>query len=209
MINGSISATLNISGQSLNSLVARSAPGGLAQDVNLPAGLAGTLTTRTSDAEGVATVAEGHGLTGGDKIDVYWAGGLRYGVTVDSVTSTTITFGTGGAGAGDNLPAQGTAIVVAAQVTIDEAFDGDDLAMIAAGATLVGSGTAARAHLTFLDAGGATLHAVELAGGEAWSWASGTGAANPLTGNPVASIRVTAGTAAETRLQIAGIYQST
>lgn len=209
MINGSISATLNIGGQSLNSLVARSAPGGLAQDVNLPAGLAGTLTTRTDDTHGVLTVSAGHGVEGGDKIDIYWAGGLRYGVTVDSVTSTTITFGTAGAGAGDNLPAQDTAIVVAVQVTIDEAFDGDDLEMIAAGATLVAGGSAGRAHLTFLDAGGATLHAVELAGGEAWSWAAGTGAANPLTGNPVASIKATAGTAAATRLQIAGIYQST
>lgn len=208
MYTGTIGKTVTIAGIQIQATATRSEAGLIGQDVNLPAGLAGTLTTRTSNTEGVLTVASGHGVSGGDKIDIYWEGGLRYGATVDSVTSTTITFGTAGAGAGDNLPAADTALVVAEQVTIDEAFDGDDLQMIVAAATFTAGGSNARAHVAFLDAGGDVLFAVELADGEGWDWTADTGVANPLTGDPVASIKVSAGTAAATRVQLVGLYTS-
>ena len=96
-------------------------------EVTLPAGKAGTLSTRTDNDTGVATVASGHGITTSDKVDVYWSGGMRYGMSVTATTSTTISVD---AGAGDNFPVAATAIVVTKQVSVNTAIDGDNIQVI-------------------------------------------------------------------------------
>ncbi len=169
--------------------------------LTLPAGSEGTLTMRTSGTAGVATLGAGHGIAGLDVVDVFWDGGLRYGVVIDAVDGNAVSFGGVTPGAGDDLPAQGTALVMTKQMTVDVDFDGDLLRMIAARANL-------RAHLDFQDAGGSSLEAVELRANEPWQWATGTGVANPLGGNAVAAVRAAAGTGAETTLKLGGLYEA-
>ena len=89
-------------------------------------------------------------------------------------------------GDGADLPPEGTAIVMAPQVDLDVTFDGDNLVLIAAATTQ-------RSHLTFVDAGGATLQAIEFGPGEAWMWVANTGTTNPLSGNAVATVRASNG----------------
>ena len=85
----------------------------------------GTLTTRTGNDEGVATLQANHTIvTSGALVDVYWTGGSRYGMTATKdVNAITIA-----GGAGDNLPDQDTAVILCAQIPIDPvAIVGDKL----------------------------------------------------------------------------------
>lgn len=71
----------------------------------------GTLTTRTSDTAGVATLQVGHGLNVGNSVDVVWASGRRFSASVSGVSGADVTFS---GGSGPNLPAQGTAVSLGA-----------------------------------------------------------------------------------------------
>ena len=93
-------------------------------DITLPAGKAGTLSTRTDNDTGVCTVSSGHGILDTDTVDVYWSGGRRYGCDVTAVGATTVSIDLG---AGDNLPTQATAVVVCKQVVFNRSIDGDNL----------------------------------------------------------------------------------
>ena len=85
MPTGVFSSNISLGGISVQSNVVRTETGQIGQEVALPIGKAGALTTRTSDTVGSATMATGHGITTGALVDVYWDGGVRYGVTVGTV----------------------------------------------------------------------------------------------------------------------------
>ena len=127
-----------------------------AYEIDLPALVAaqvGSLTTRTDDNTGVGTLSTGHGLVTNDVVDVYWSGGVRYGmVATRSVNAITVD-----GGAGDVLPAQDTAIAIVKQTAINPLnLDGDN-------AEIVGvfyrnaSDQSAKAHIDFQDSGSATI----------------------------------------------------
>jgi len=198
MPTGTMTTQISIGGIVATSTATRTESGQISHEVTLPAGKAGTLSTRTDDNTGIATLALGHGITDADTVDVYWVGGCRYGMTVTAYDTTTVSIDLG---AGDNFPTVDAAIVVTPQVTINTDFDGDDVKMIAAIATL-------RAHIDFQNDTPASLNAVELTANEAWAWVSDSGYANPLTGDPVDVIMASAGTAAETTLKIGVLYDS-
>jgi len=144
----------------------------------LPAGNAGSLTTRTDANTGVATLAEGHGIKSADTVDVYWADGIRHGMTATvDVNAVTID-----GGAGDDLPDKDTALVVSKQVVISTTFDGDlALALIAH--------STKRTLVEFLDAGGVVIYREVAAGGAwIWIWESGDGFPNPLADKTITSI---------------------
>lgn len=103
-----------IAGKRITSSGTRSEEAGEVQDIDLPAGIAGTLTTRTDNDTGVITVASGHGITTSDVVTVFWTGGSRYKLTVTATTSTTISVDVG---AGTNLPTANTAVVVGKEIT--------------------------------------------------------------------------------------------
>ena len=197
-MTGTIQSVASLAGLSIASVVQREASGGVAHSVTLPAATAAHLTTRTDNNTGVITLPEGHDIVNG-KVDVYWAGGVRYGMDgIVTVNALAIDLG-----AGDNLPDDESDVTVANQVVIDTDFDGDLLAIIAAACDKV-------SHLDFQDVGGTSLKAVALPAGEMWSWAADMGIANPLTGNPVASIEVSNGdSAAAAALKIGLLYEST
>ena len=202
MATATINNTIYIGGIELVGKIERSATLQFGSDgIALPAGLAGTLTTRTSATAGVATLGEGHGVEPDDVVAIFWEGGRRYGVVVDSVDGQAVTFGNATPGTGDDLPSQGTALVVTPPVAIDVDFAGDLLRMIAARADQ-------RALLDFQAAGGATIAAVDLAAGEPWSWASGTGTDNPFAGEVVAALKAAGGTAAAATLKFGGLVEA-
>jgi hypothetical protein len=113
----------------------------------------GALGTRTDADTGIVQLATGHGITTGNVVDVYWVGGVRYGMDA-TVSSNDVTID---GGAGDDLPAQDFAIAaVVEQIDWEVNFDGDD-------AQIVGvfyrnpSDTGAKAHLDLLDGGSVTI----------------------------------------------------
>jgi len=178
MPTGTMNMTLSAGGITIQGLASRTAEGQISQEVSLPAAEAGTLSTRTADDEGTFTIA-GHGFVVGDILDVYWSGGVRYGMKVTAVSGNDVTAGgVTGPGAGDVLPAASTAVAVDEQVVINTDFDGDNVRIIALQSTRTG-------HFDFQDVGSASLHAASLTASEPWWWVSGTGVSNPLAGNPV------------------------
>jgi len=195
----------SLPGQTVRGTITKTATAGLPpQEVPLPAGVAGTLSTRTDDDTAVITAA-GHSLQQDDKVDVYWAGGRRYGMTVSSVDGNNVTVGTdaGHVGNGDAFPAQDTAVVITEQVVIDLEIDGDALVCIAAGADQ-------RAHLEFHDGVTTSIAAAEIpAAGESWSWVEDSGYTNPLAGDVTEEIRCSNGSTTAATLKLGGLYNST
>jgi hypothetical protein len=196
-LQGTYEVIISALGITIQSNVTRLASQGIEPvDVDLPAGKAGTLTTRTNNTDGAATLSAGHGILTADVVDIYWDGGCRYGAIVGTVAGNVVPFGSG---SGDNLPLATTALVVTKQVSLDVTFDGDNL-------VLIGASASQRSHLTFVDAGGAILHPVAIDPGEAWAWVSDTGVDNPLSGNAVASIKASNGSSTNSsNLKLTGL----
>ena len=76
-----ISVGAYVLGSQVSVNLSRSADGAGQWSPSVSAGKAGSLTTRTDNDTGVATLAGGHGIVTSDKVDVFWAGGRRYGMT--------------------------------------------------------------------------------------------------------------------------------
>lgn len=143
------------------------------------AGQAGTLTTRTDDDTGVATLGAGHGITTDDLVDVHWDGGARYRMTVTNVDGTAVTIDQG---SGDVLPSQDTVLTaVSPRRVADVDFDGDDLQMIVAVANKA-------CRVEFLKDDGTLIKGLDLVANEAWPWVKDQGVTNPFTGDPVGLI---------------------
>ena len=199
MATGTITSTANVAGVAVSAQITRTANLQTSYDGDvLPAGSAGTLTTRTDDDTGVATLAADHGIIDTDTVDVFWSGGSRYGVDVTSVDGTAVSINVG---SGYNLPAEDAAIVVTKQVTIDVDFDGDNVEMIVVS-------NSARVHLDFQESGGTSIAALDIPAHEGWSWCADQGVTNPLTGNPVGKIQASSGEAAAATLKIGVLYAS-
>jgi hypothetical protein len=161
-----------------------------ASQVPLPQGRAGTLSTRTSDSVGIATVASGHGITTSDTVAVFWVGGYRYGVAVSASDSTTISLGSGGAG--DNLPAATTPIVVAKEVTVSFAIDGDDINVFAAHSS-------GRMSVNVRDDANAAVFTKDVAASESCGYISNYTGANPFASESLGSIVLANGDSSQAR----------
>jgi len=198
-----IEQNISVAGLTFSGRTEREQTGTVAHDLSgdnaLAAAKSGTLSTRTDDNTGILTLGAGHGISAGDVVDVYWTGGMRYGMDVTADDATTITVDLG---AGDVLPAQDSAVIACKVTTINSDWDGDDLSMIAVHSTK-------RASIDFLDSGGASIDQQELTANEPWIWVKDQGIANPLTGNAVDDIRVsTAETSATTAIKIGGLLDT-
>lgn len=164
----------------------------------LDAGQAGTLTTRTDDDTGVITLGEGHGLTDADTVDVYWAAGVHYGMSITAYDTTTITVDLG---AGDVLPTQDTAVVVGVRVIVNCGFDGDNAVAFIADAD-------GRAMVTLEESDDTVIKAIELAAALPYVWQSSSGLTNPLTGEAVGHIYISNGSAAANTVRVLVAYDS-
>lgn len=179
MSQASINVVASILGQTVPIQITRSQDGTGQWTPSIAAGNAGTLSGRTDNDTGVATLATGHGIQSGDKVDVFWTGGRRYGMTASvNVNAVIVDLGTG-----DNLPALNAAVVVCKRQVVNAAFDPDDVTVLLVTATR-------RASIVFVDSTGATLLALDLGIGECCLWWANSGIARPMAGNPVAAVWV-------------------
>lgn len=147
----------------------------------LPAAKAGSLTTRTDADTGVVTLSGGHGITNGMVVDVYWDGGVRYGMDATVATNAV----TVDAGAGDDLPVQDTAVTLSEQVVESISFAGSNVVMMAASASK-------KSHIEFFTAS-ATKAGVALDAGGMWAWHTDSGFTNPLASATIATARMSNG----------------
>lgn len=151
-------------------------------EVELPAADAGALTTRTGDDSGVVTMEEAdHGLESDDVVDVYWDGGMRYGMTA-AVSELAVTLS---GGAGDDFPAKDTEVQVCLQVVIPTQIDGDQAACFALSLEYADSTSTAKGHVDMQDSGDATVKAHNLDANKPVLYDVDAEVANPITGNPI------------------------
>lgn len=148
-------------------------------DVPLPAGNAGTLSTRVNDGEGILTLLTGHGIAPTDLFDLYWVGGARYAITCDAADEFTVTFDDAPSATGDVLPAEAFAIIATERKQINTTIDGDTVQQFAVHSTQ-------RAQVTFYDSGDAIIKQYTFTVANVTEdYFQSSGEANPLTGNPI------------------------
>ncbi len=152
-------------------------------DPALPAGKAGTLTGRTDNDTGIATLSTGHGIISSDKVDVYWDGGRRYNMTATVATNAVTIDG----GSGDNLPTNSppTAVVVVKRVRVNVAIDGDELSLLAVQLSIAAPNSTAKGQIAFYDDGDALIAHLDLTANVAIPYDIEGGISNDFTGNPI------------------------
>jgi len=152
----------------------------------VPSANSGTLDERTDDNTGFANLGAAHTIANSATVDVYWAAGVRYGMTASTSGGDISLEG----GAGDVLPALSTAITVVTQTAINPLnLDGDNAKMIAV-VYRNASDTSAKAHVDFQDSGSVTIREVDLVHETAYGGLDEVlnisgGDTNTYTGNPV------------------------
>lgn len=148
--------------------------------VSVAAAKIGTLTVRTDNDTGTATLVTGHGITTGARVDVYWSGGSRRGMTVGTVATNDVPID---GGSGDNLPVITTALKVAIAQEELFAFSGDSIV-----ALMVQSPQQGRA--TFVLASGSTTEELYrvLQAGSLYHWFTGNGDTNPVAGDTITKV---------------------
>lgn len=163
----------------------------------IAAAKAGQLTTRTDNDTGTLTMAGGHGITTGARLDVYWTNtdgtvGRHYGMTVGTVATNSVPID---GGAGDNLPALNAAITAMVPTAETITVTGDNAVAVAADSDTP-------ATVIFAQSGGTTIKVVRLDGDAAYFWrddsvdATPLGAANPLAGGAVGKVYMSHGDSA-------------
>jgi len=182
MPKATISLNVTIGGVSVSKTWEREADHPNPYEVTLPVADAGRLTTRTDDNTGVVTMSDaGHGIITGNKVDVYWTGGMRYGMDA-TVAGTAVTLD-GGAGA--NLPADETDVVCCVQFSIATSIDGDVADVFVASLEYADSAAVAMGHIDLQKSGSVTVAEFNLEPNKALFVDVASDLANPLTGDPI------------------------
>lgn len=152
----------------------------------LTRGKTGTLTTRTDNTTGSATMESGHGITTGAKVSIYWydvhgvLAGSRYNVTIGTVSGTTVPISN--SGSGDNLPVATTALVMMVEQSESVLLTGNNVKAI-----LAWSPVPATLHIMD-DAGTpAIITTIELDADQVYRWYYDSGKTSP-----VAAVNITA-----------------
>ena len=202
MATGQLQIIASCGAVSVNSTITKTGSGAASLDLPTPepAATVGQVTTRTNTTDGVITLAGGHPIITG-KVDVYWVvgtPGMRYGV--DATIATNACTITGGAGA--NLPDNLSAVQVSQQDQLDIGFDGDNMEMFIAYAPAIAS-------MDFQDSSGNSLFHQQFTAGQAVTWYKNSGVATPITGAPVAKVKVSNGDTTQTNaLKVLVLYDA-
>jgi hypothetical protein len=198
MPTGTVAISASVAGLQFTGNAQASEDGQIGQQVTLAAGKAGTLSTRTDNDTGTATLSADHGILTADVVDVFWTGGIRRNMVVGTVSGTSVPLD---GGAGDNLPVQDTAVVICKQSVIDMDVEGDLIAMAIAS-------TNTRANIDFQQADGTTIKSIDLAAGGVWYWNVGD-TANPFDSVTVGKVIASNGSSTTSAtVQIGLIYDS-
>ena len=204
-------STISGGGVSIQTLpVVRTGSGGIALSETLDAAQAGELTTRTDTTSGTITMADGaHTIQTANVVDVYWDGGVRYGVTVGTVVADAVPISTGD---GDDLPPATTGLTIVPQVTANIAIDGDNAKIVAIALTSANASLRTPAHIQLLDSSDAEVAEFDLVANASAVWDIEGGSANPFTGNPIAKVKISQGGSAADQnytLKIVGVQDAT
>jgi hypothetical protein len=201
----SYGTSLSVGGVAIQKTVNRVGDHPNSYEVPLPAGKAGSLTTRTDDNTGVVTLPAGHSL-GNGVYDVYWSGGMRYGMT-GTISGNELTLD---GGDGDALPAEDSAVVVTEQVPINTNIDGDNIQIIGISLEFPDQASADVGHVDMQDAGATTIEEIDLKANQPVVYDIAGGAANVFTGNPITATKASNGsTTSEATLKIVSLEDST
>lgn len=188
--------------------VTRTNSGSIALEDTLSAAKSGTLTTRTDNNTGTLTMANGHGITTGQIIDIYWSGGVQRTVTVGTVATNEVPID---GGIGDNLPADETAITAVVQKAINLAIDGDNADIIAIVLETVDKTIRTAANVQFLDAAADVIAEIDLVTNVPQVWDIEGGSANPFTGDPITNLKASQANVTTTEiytLKIVGVQDA-
>ncbi len=188
--------------------VSRTNSGPIALEDSLPAAKTGTLTTRTDNTDGELTMSASHGITTAAVIDLYWTGGVRYGVVVGTVATNAVPIS---GGAGDNLPADETPITAVVQKSINLSIDGDNTDIIAVVVETVDKTIRTAAHVHFRDASNDSIAEIDLVTNVPQVWDIEGGSANPFTGDPITNLKASQANATSTEtytLKIVGVQDA-
>jgi hypothetical protein len=187
----SVQTSTNVDGVPYTATETVTFDGTVKTEPSLAAAKTGSLSTRSSATAGTLTMDPGHGITNGQRIDIYWSGGSVYGATVGTVATNSVPF-TGAAG---TLPAQGSAVTV--MVADEETFAVTAANLQTLIASVEPSGVNATA--VFCQSNGTVVKAATMAGGGlSYIWTVGSGAATPF-GADVAKVYLTHGDSTSAR----------
>lgn len=208
MSTGQVVLSINIGGVSRSQAMTRSGTA-WTHDETLAAGKAGILSMRSGNTEGVITLGASHGVTTDDEVDVAWVGGgnneCRRRMTVASVDGTTITVEDG---AGDNLPAEESPLVVGVRCSVIFAMSGSTLKMLSLFSTPPAGETSSRAMVDFMTSVPASVAAFDLNNNEPYAWTDQGPPDNPLGGSTVASIEMSSLTTKAPTVCVEMIYDA-
>jgi hypothetical protein len=179
MPTASIQYTVNMGGLSIQGQQTDTAESAIPLEVTLAAGKAGTLTTRTDNDTGVATLSTGHGIISTDVVDVYWADGLRRGM-VATVSTNAVTID---GGAGDVLPSSTTAVVLCKQVEAVFSVSGSLIKSFAVGANQ-------RCSVDLQNSSDVSQIAYEVIANTVQSWSESGGLSSPFTGMTITQAKL-------------------
>lgn len=197
MMSMEITHNVTVGGRTITESATLEANTALVVEDSIPAAKAGTLSAKTDADTGTATMTDvGHGVATSDIVDVYWDGGARRGMTVGSVSGTSVPLD---GGSGDDLPAATTAITVAVRVVYEFNVVGDDIVGLAIGGD-------ARCTVILAGADDAEDFARVLDASRAYSWHDGRGETNPVAGDTVTQIFVTQASTSAAVVRVAAIH---
>ncbi len=167
--------------------------GHVSSPVTVPAAQAATLTTRTNGTSGSLTMtSSSHGITTGQRVDLYWTGGHCYGAVVGTVSGTTVPISS--VAGGDALPSASTAILVGICTSVAFPCTGNNMQVLV-------MDTPQSGYFVFND-GSANNYAAFVTGGQGAMWVTGDAGANPLAGAAVTTLYVSHnGTSAVTAMR--------
>ena len=177
-------------------------------EIDLPAGLAGELTTRTDNDTGIVTVASGHGVTTSHLVDIYDENGvlIRKDLTVTGTTGTTISID---GGSGSNLPALNADVVVARQVPANTPIDNDNCQFFGIALETPVSGTEPNGRVIFEESDDTDVAELTLEANVPLASNIAGGQANPIEGEPIAKCRASNGNTTAAKLKIISMEDST
>ncbi len=175
--------------------------------INVPAGLAGELTTRTDNDTGVVTVASGHGITTSHLVDLYTTAGvlIRKDMTVTATTGTTVSVD---AGSGSNLPSLNSDLVISRQVPVNTSIDNDNIQFVSICLESLATGVP-NGRVIFEESDDTDVAELTLQVNVPLSANVYAGQTNPLAGDPIAKCRVSNGSTEDGTLKIICLEDST
>jgi len=198
-LSGVVRKNMSLGGASFNQSSTLTGDGAIVHDVSVDAGEAGDLTTRTDNDTGVVTVDDsGHSFEQDDRVDLYWDGGCRRGMSVTNVSVNAISID---GGSGDNLPTQDTDVVLIAPTELDVAVLGTNVQAILLYTEKLGQ-------FSFCATGPTEHWQKELGEGKVFIWETGDGSDNPITGDSIVYVYVSHGDAAAATMRVGVLYNN-